>query len=692
MKQLLTLLLLALSVQLFAQSYPITSITISLPANPNANTANWGTGTPQFMISATAKAVNGRVDIAVESSKILVTIKKGSSKICGVYTSGSAPSANFNAQTKVWSGSTALSLLGQDCTLQPGDYELSVQFFGNGPAGLMTLSEERTKGFTIRGTDQQTFQAPQALMPSNGSVFKETDLQKPISFRWTAVVPKPQEPTTYRLKVWQLMQGQNGMQAVKANQPIYTKDIDNLTQATVNNIITGPCKPPYLCSFVWNVQALNRDGKPIGGNNGTSESFEFGSKATEESIAPPILRQPANGETIATGKQQVFSWLAPMPTASGPVTYKIKIVEIKGDQSPENAFRTNKPFFERDSIELLNIPFPSSATAFVAGRQYAWGVQAFNREGKTVGSNDGKSEVFSFKAQLSAGCGTVITDSSVQCNGWNQQTGLPIYNISITLQNIPTSSSLACNVKYNSLAIFSGGGSISGVSTLPIIIPPNGSQTISFTYSPPNLSTTIVKFRVNGNWTDPLNNPIDELVTVGLPSCICKDCDKAVLNANGIQATQVPGNPSQYNISGNFSFSGLPQNVQAVEVQVQSFSFNNSPNACSNGVQSVATSGVLVNPSTTINNIVPVFQNATVLNNTNLSKNIKLIIGGNGLPQPTAIPFNLTVGVPAPLPGLPADCCKIEYEMCFKVIIYYGSSPGKCRYCEFIFCKSFSNK
>jgi len=49
------------------------------------------------------------------------------------------------------------------------------------------------------------------------------------------VIPKPQEPVTYRVTVWQLMQGQTGAQAMKANQPIITKDVDE--QGRINPAI-----------------------------------------------------------------------------------------------------------------------------------------------------------------------------------------------------------------------------------------------------------------------------------------------------------------------------------------------------------------------------------------------------------------------------------------------------------------------
>lgn len=118
----------------------------------------------------------------------------------------------------------------------------------------------------------QTTKPPGPIEPANDAVVGDVGSKPGVAFRWTPLIPRPSEPVTYRLKVWQLMQGQNGTQALKANQPIITKDVDNITQA----MIPAPdCPGQKSCSFVWNVQALTRDGKPIGGNNGTSESFGF---------------------------------------------------------------------------------------------------------------------------------------------------------------------------------------------------------------------------------------------------------------------------------------------------------------------------------------------------------------------------------------------------------------------------------
>lgn len=406
---LLTMALTVLVSQAFAQNNPITSITISLPANPDANTVNWGAGTSQLTISATARAVNGRVDGLAQESRILVIIKKGGAKVCGDYTTSTAPEAGFTTISKVWAGSNASSLLGKGCVLPAGDYELTVQFFNARGATILPASELKTKSFTIKGNEQQTYQAAQPVSPVNNLIFKETDIAKPISFRWTPIVPRPQEPTTYRLKVWQLMQGQTGAQARTVNQPIFTKDVDNITQAIISNLITGPCKPPYLCSFIWNVQALNREGKPIGENNGTSELFSFKVEdAPAVTTGTVKLGSPANGTVIAAGEVPEFKWF-PLTTATGQETYRIKVVVINGDQSPDVALRTNKPIFEKDSPSFLQV---LPLVKFATGKTYVWNVQALNRDGKPIGSNNGTSETFSFNVKEAS----VTTTGTVKLN------------------------------------------------------------------------------------------------------------------------------------------------------------------------------------------------------------------------------------------------------------------------------------
>ncbi|MDP3360163.1 MAG: hypothetical protein Q8S41_12540 [Lutibacter sp.] len=291
MKKHLVLLLLAITFQGFAQTNLITGINISLPANPSGNIAEWSKSMPPFMISAQTRMENGKVSPMVTESRILVSIK-GNGAVCGNYTVDNAPSSNFNSPAKVWSGEAALNLLGKTCVLKPGNYELCVKFYGYGAVGQVLIGES-CKSFTIKETEHKSYQPPQPLTPVNGLSYTTGDFAQPQLFRWTPIVPKPQEPVTYRLKVWQLTEGQTGTQAMKANQPIITKDVENMTQVVINNIIDGPCKPPYLCDFVWNVQALNKEGNPIGENKGISSPFQF---AVNEAAPNVNKSMPVNEE------------------------------------------------------------------------------------------------------------------------------------------------------------------------------------------------------------------------------------------------------------------------------------------------------------------------------------------------------------------------------------------------------------
>lgn len=246
-----------------------------MPSNVDANTANWGTGTSNITFLATTQLIAGKIDGRVTESKILVQIKKGGVKVCGSYTSSSAPAANFNSATKIWSGTTAVALIGQNCVLTPGDYEICVQFFGNGPVGLTAFSEEKSKAFTIRASVTASYQRPQNISPADGTVFNETVLLKPHTFRWTKVVPEYPEPVKYNIKAWQILPGQNSTQAIAQNTPILNSTVVNATQITVPKFMAEPCSYPLQCSFVWTVKALTSAGLSIGDNNGTSEMTLF---------------------------------------------------------------------------------------------------------------------------------------------------------------------------------------------------------------------------------------------------------------------------------------------------------------------------------------------------------------------------------------------------------------------------------
>lgn len=99
--------------------------------------------------------------------------------------------------------------------------------------------------------------------------FKMTEAQ-PVTFRW-AGASESDTAVTYRLKVWQLMQGQSAASAMKENKPIVIMDVTG-SEATVSDLYTGPCRPPYLCDFVWSADVVNKDTSgEVGTGDGTVE-------------------------------------------------------------------------------------------------------------------------------------------------------------------------------------------------------------------------------------------------------------------------------------------------------------------------------------------------------------------------------------------------------------------------------------
>lgn len=146
------------------------------------------------------------------------------------------------------------------------------------------------------------------------------------------------------------------------------------------------------------IQVKNESGEVIG-SDCINQRVEISS--------PPALMSPADDGSISAKQQILFTWLPPMPTPSGQVTYKIKIVEIRGDQSPISAINRNKPFFEKDSLRTAMFQYPVSARTFEGGKEYAWQISA-NQNGVLLSS----SEVWKFSCETEGGNLKSLTTST----------------------------------------------------------------------------------------------------------------------------------------------------------------------------------------------------------------------------------------------------------------------------------------
>lgn len=147
---------------------------------------------------------------------------------------------------------------------------------------LLTISVQAFAQTPAKPTINISLPSKPAVALADAAVVSAEDGMKALNFNWAAINPKPKEPITYRVKVWQIMVGQNEADAIRMNRTMALKDVVDQTQVVVENLVKIPC--PNGCRFVWNVQTLNRQGKPIGPNKGFSANATFG-------VAPPKMEE-----------------------------------------------------------------------------------------------------------------------------------------------------------------------------------------------------------------------------------------------------------------------------------------------------------------------------------------------------------------------------------------------------------------
>lgn len=168
---------------------------------------------------------------------------------------------------------TALARSGM---LPAGSYELCVQLVN--PVTLLPLSQERCRIFTIAA-----FQLPIPIMPSNEMIMDLDKTKATITFRWTPVAPRPADPVVYRVTVFEILENQTPLQALRSNQPVLAQDVMGTTQYiwqhqlafmpccnaeadsiamnnTQNELINGV----NVYGFIWTIQTFDYLKRPFG--------------------------------------------------------------------------------------------------------------------------------------------------------------------------------------------------------------------------------------------------------------------------------------------------------------------------------------------------------------------------------------------------------------------------------------------
>ncbi len=107
--------------------------------------------------------------------------------------------------------------------LTADNYQLCTRLVN--PIDYAPLSNETCKTFYVAAMQLPILMKPAEEEELNYDIAKTT-----ITFRWTPVVPKPQSVVTYKLLVFEVLQNQNPVQAMRSNKPILDKEVRGTTQ------------------------------------------------------------------------------------------------------------------------------------------------------------------------------------------------------------------------------------------------------------------------------------------------------------------------------------------------------------------------------------------------------------------------------------------------------------------------------
>jgi hypothetical protein len=592
---LLLLFLCCFAGKAFSQIQQIKIVSFTVKNQLPARIDNW-TSTPGALLLVAQKQPNARI----EGLKLVVQIRSNGTVICGNNVSTGLPVDNFT--TRTFSTQELIGLLGNCNDLKDGSYSICAQFYN---IDRVAISNEICKEFSVETPKDIDYAPPTLINPDNGKEYTEAELQRPVIFRWTPLVPKPREPVTYRLRVWQLMQGQNGVAAMRSNTPVIEKDVKEITQATLTNILTGPCKPPYLCDFTWNVQALNKEGKSIGRNNGYSDPWTFKVKPSAEVKGPQHV-YPENNKRFNLPDlkgTQTFRWTAVDPVPSAPVIYKLRVWQLMQGQNGAQAMRSNTPIIHKEVTNATELAVSGILTGPCKPPylcDFIWQVQAVTREGKGIGENEGKSEPTLFMAN-NCDVSLSLQIKSVEClapvNGMNKYKicvtatyTSPVYQL--TYLN-PGSGFTAYHPSYTP--------TYTVTSVTPALTMQNTGPTSSINYCievlvPP--AQTTIKIGLQGDDKDPgpiVCQPGAEL-DVTLPPCRCDACDEKhfTLNAPTPAPINIVNNTIAYNQSITVTTNPV-KTVKSIKAELVYFEMTPENDLCIPCNKDAATYGHFAN-------------------------------------------------------------------------------------------------
>jgi hypothetical protein len=173
----------------------------------------------------------------------------------------------------------------------------------------------------------QTPQAPRLLSPQNGQAVMQPFPQ----FSWTPTFFVSGRTALYVVTVCKILPGQTPRQALEGNVPLVKSDPQQGTSFSYPATAEQLDQIPDAASFVWQVQAVDENGTPIGENNGKSEIFTFlPPKSSAVALTKPSSTTAASTTLSPSSPPSAPAVIFPANTISGIVQVNIGGTRVAG--------------------------------------------------------------------------------------------------------------------------------------------------------------------------------------------------------------------------------------------------------------------------------------------------------------------------------------------------------------------------
>lgn len=268
-KNICFLLFLLPSFSIYAQL----NTTISVQSSPTSVLSEW------YARNSIVTFIVTKIDSAQQQAIFKTEIKLSDGTVIATTDITRAVSVTLSRGTRVYFSKDVMPLenmiftgryktiLDRTGKLPAGNYQFCVQLIGQGAGGLQPLVTSKCGNFNM-----VAIQLPIQVMPANKAVLNGSAAQTAITFRWTPMIPTTPAPAIYRLQVFEILAGQQPVQALRGNQPLLDVSVRASTQYIWQPRMTFNATDSLPARFIWVLQTLDGSGQPISQTDGNGES------------------------------------------------------------------------------------------------------------------------------------------------------------------------------------------------------------------------------------------------------------------------------------------------------------------------------------------------------------------------------------------------------------------------------------